>query len=190
MARPTRMIGSAIPRGNVVYVYDEKGSSMFSLNAGGQFASDGLQGYTPSTLSIRRGSTVYTYNERGQSISQHPTGPPVPKNKPTPPARIAPPPRPRNSDRALDVPSRSTKTQPLIETEEEIDTAHFDFEDDPGADDDVQTSEMAEAIPDEVRGLILTLERRRRRWKILAITFMILFSLPLLLIILVLAVGK
>jgi len=73
------------------------------------------------------------------------------------------------------------------ETEEEADTADFE---DTGASDDIEISEMAKAIPDEVRGLILTLERRRRRWKILAITFMILFSLFLSVIVLAIAVAK
>jgi hypothetical protein len=124
-----------------------------------------LQGYTPSTVSIRRGSVIYTYNEKGSNVQSHPAGPPVPKNKPAPPAaskRIAAPAAaptswwPAPAPTAPVVQSRRAKVQPLIETDEEIDTT--DFEDDSGTDDDVQISEMTEAIPDEVRGLILMLE--------------------------------
>lgn len=51
-------IATATQKGSSVYVYNEKGSLLFSK-------SGELQGYTSSTVSIRRGSTVYTYDEKG-----------------------------------------------------------------------------------------------------------------------------
>ena len=59
------VIGNAVQRGSVVYVYDEKGRQLFSKPAG-TGKDDGLKGYTGSTVNIRRGSVIYTYNEKGQ----------------------------------------------------------------------------------------------------------------------------
>ena len=61
-------IGSAVQRGALVYVYDEKGHRLMSLLAG-QGPKDGLQGYTSATVSVRRGSLIYTYDERGRRLS-------------------------------------------------------------------------------------------------------------------------
>jgi YD repeat-containing protein len=61
-------IGSAVQRGQLVYVYDEKGRRLTSLLAG-QGPKDRLQGYTSSTVSVRRGSLIYTYDERGRRLS-------------------------------------------------------------------------------------------------------------------------
>ena len=66
-------IGSAVQRGSLVYVYDEKGRRLTSLLAG-QVLKDGLQGYTSSTVSVRRGSLIYTYDERGRPLSSTLTG--------------------------------------------------------------------------------------------------------------------
>lgn len=52
------MIGSALQKGSTVYVYDEKGSILYSK-------SGDLAGYTGSTVSIRVKNTLYTYDERG-----------------------------------------------------------------------------------------------------------------------------
>ena len=52
-------IGSAVQRGSLVYVYDEKGRRLTSLLAG-KGPKDELQGYTSSTVSVRRGSLIYT----------------------------------------------------------------------------------------------------------------------------------
>lgn len=57
-------IGTAVQRGSVVYIYDEKGRQMATISAG-----DGMQGYTGSTVSVRRGSVIYTYDERGRQLS-------------------------------------------------------------------------------------------------------------------------
>jgi hypothetical protein len=56
-------IGSAVQRGSLIYVYDEKGHRLTSLLAGGG-PKEGLQGYTSSTVSVRRGSLVHTYDVR------------------------------------------------------------------------------------------------------------------------------
>ena len=61
-------IGSAVQRGQLVYVYDEKGRRLTSLLAG-TGPKDGLQGYTSSTVNVRRGSLIYTYDERGRRLS-------------------------------------------------------------------------------------------------------------------------
>jgi hypothetical protein len=61
-------IGSAVQRGQLVYVHDEKGNRLTSLLAG-QGPKDGLQGYTPATVSVRRGSLIHTYDERGRRLS-------------------------------------------------------------------------------------------------------------------------
>jgi hypothetical protein len=61
-------IGSAVRRGSLVYVYDEKGRRLTSLLAG-QGPKDGLQGYTSSRVSVRRGSLMHTYDERGRRLS-------------------------------------------------------------------------------------------------------------------------
>jgi YD repeat-containing protein len=61
-------IGSAVHRGSLIYVYDEKGRRLTSLLAG-EGAKDGLQGYISSTVSVRRSSLIYTYDERGRRLS-------------------------------------------------------------------------------------------------------------------------
>jgi len=60
-------IGNAVERGFTVYVYDEKGHLIFTQPKGNS-ASDGLKGYTTSTVNIKRGFTVYTYDTKGRLI--------------------------------------------------------------------------------------------------------------------------
>jgi hypothetical protein len=61
-------IGSAVQRGPLVFVFNEKGNRLTSLLAG-QGPKDGLQGYTSATVSVRRGGLIYTYDERGRRLS-------------------------------------------------------------------------------------------------------------------------
>ena len=61
------MIGSALERGSLIVVYDEKGMSLFS-KAKGSGPHDGLLGFTGSTVTVRFGSVIYTYGERGQTV--------------------------------------------------------------------------------------------------------------------------
>ena len=61
-------IGSAVQRGSVVYIYDEKGRRIASV-LGGTGPADGLQGYTNTTVNVRRGSTFYTYDQNGRRIA-------------------------------------------------------------------------------------------------------------------------
>jgi hypothetical protein len=61
------MIGSAIERGSIIYVYDEHGSTLFS-KARGNGPDDGLIGFTGSAVTMRYGSIIYTYDEHGQTI--------------------------------------------------------------------------------------------------------------------------
>jgi hypothetical protein len=63
------MIGSALERGSLIVVYDEKGMSLFS-KAKGSGPHDGLLGFTGSTVTVRFGSVIYTYGEHGQTVCQ------------------------------------------------------------------------------------------------------------------------
>jgi len=72
-ADESRKIATVVPRGSFIYAYDEKGSQLFALSAGGG-EKDGLVGYTATTVSVRRGSFIYVYNEKGTQISAIPAG--------------------------------------------------------------------------------------------------------------------
>jgi hypothetical protein len=61
-------IGSAVQRGGWVYVYDEKGRKLTSIDAGSK-KDDGLKGYTSATVSVRRGDWIYTYDEKGRRLN-------------------------------------------------------------------------------------------------------------------------
>lgn len=53
-------IGTVTQRGNVIYVYDERGHLKFTQTGE-------MQGYTGTTVSIRRGgNVVYVYDENGR----------------------------------------------------------------------------------------------------------------------------
>ena len=60
-------IGSAIERGSLICVYDEHGTTLFQ-KARGSGATDGLLGFTSSTVTVRFGSVVHTYDEHGMTI--------------------------------------------------------------------------------------------------------------------------
>lgn len=64
-------IASAVQRGGYVYLYDERGRQIAGIMGGSQ-PSDGLQGYTASTVSIRRGSFIYIHDQNGRQISAIP----------------------------------------------------------------------------------------------------------------------
>jgi hypothetical protein len=57
-------IGTAVQKGSVVHVYDETGHLIFSQSAGSG-SSDGLIGYTASSVNIQRGAFIYTYDAAG-----------------------------------------------------------------------------------------------------------------------------
>lgn len=59
-------IGSAIERGRMVYVYDEKGRQLCSKALGND---GGLMGYTGTSFSVRKGRMVYVYDEKGHQLS-------------------------------------------------------------------------------------------------------------------------
>jgi len=61
------MIGSALERGSLIVVYDEKGMSLFSKSKGSG-PQDGLLGFTGSTVTVRFGSLIHTYGEHGQTV--------------------------------------------------------------------------------------------------------------------------
>ena len=64
-------IGSAIERGSVILVYDQRGQMLFS-KANGSGTHDGLLGFTGSTVTVRSGSTATTYGPVGQIIYSKP----------------------------------------------------------------------------------------------------------------------
>jgi hypothetical protein len=64
-------IGSVIQKGDVVYIYDEKGRQISNI-AVGIGKDHGLQGYTSGNVSIRRGSYIYIYDEKGKQIGNMP----------------------------------------------------------------------------------------------------------------------
>jgi len=51
------MIGSAIERGSLICVYDERGSTLFQ-KAKGSGPHDGLLGFTGTTVTARYGSII------------------------------------------------------------------------------------------------------------------------------------
>ena len=58
------MIGTAVQKGDYVYVYDEKGHQL-------TYQRGQLQGDTGSSFSIRNGDYVYVYDEKGHQMSYH-----------------------------------------------------------------------------------------------------------------------
>ena len=58
---------TAVQRGSNVYVYNAKKQQIFYRFAG-IGPSDGLKGFTDSTVSIQRGCYIYTYNQKGYQI--------------------------------------------------------------------------------------------------------------------------
>jgi hypothetical protein len=61
------MIGSAMERGSLICVFDERGITLFQ-KAKGSGPHDGLLGFTGSTVTVRFGSVIYTYDESGRSL--------------------------------------------------------------------------------------------------------------------------
>jgi hypothetical protein len=57
------MIASAIQRGTTVYVYDEKGYTLFTKTGK-------LMGFTSTTVTIQSdsGTTQYVYDEKGYTL--------------------------------------------------------------------------------------------------------------------------
>lgn len=60
-------IGSAVERRGYVVVYDEKGRVLFQKSCGTK-PTDGLKGYTSTTVSIQTGSSIVTYDQKGRSL--------------------------------------------------------------------------------------------------------------------------
>ena len=61
------MIGSALERGSLIQVFDERGTTLFS-KAKGSGPRDGLLGFTGSTVTVRFGSVIYTYDANGMTL--------------------------------------------------------------------------------------------------------------------------
>ena len=56
----TKTIGSAAQKGSTVWVYDEKGATLFTK-------SGELKGWTSSTVTIKQGGTLWTYGADGST---------------------------------------------------------------------------------------------------------------------------
>jgi hypothetical protein len=61
------MIGSALERGSLIVVFDQRGTTLFSKTRGSG-PNDGLLGFTGSTVTARFGSIIYTYDEKGMTL--------------------------------------------------------------------------------------------------------------------------
>jgi hypothetical protein len=61
-------IANAIQRANAVFVYNERGQTLFVKSVGSQ-PNNGLLGYTGSTVSIRQAGAVFTYDEKGRTLN-------------------------------------------------------------------------------------------------------------------------
>ena len=59
-------ISSAIQKGSSVHVYDERGRTMFIKSVGSK-PSDGLKGYTSTTVTIQQSLSIHTYDEKGRT---------------------------------------------------------------------------------------------------------------------------
>ena len=59
------VIGTAVQRGQSVYVQNAKGTQLF-------VQPGELHEYTGATVSIRRGKYIYTFNEHGRQLSVTP----------------------------------------------------------------------------------------------------------------------
>ncbi len=62
-------MASAVQRGNWIYVYNAKGSQLYAVSA-----SDGMTGYTGSSVSIKRGNFAYIFDAKGRQTSVIPAG--------------------------------------------------------------------------------------------------------------------
>jgi hypothetical protein len=60
-------IVTAVETGGFVYVYGEQNRVLCTIPSGGG-PSDGLKGYTASSVSVQQGRFIYIYNERGQCV--------------------------------------------------------------------------------------------------------------------------
>jgi hypothetical protein len=60
-------IGSAIERGSMIVVFDERGMTLFSRTKGSG-PKDGLLGFSSTTVTARSGSFIYTYDEVGITV--------------------------------------------------------------------------------------------------------------------------
>lgn len=61
-------IATAIERMGVVYVYADNGRQLYAVPSGNA-PSDGLIGFTSTTVSVRRGAVVYVFDVQGRQAS-------------------------------------------------------------------------------------------------------------------------
>jgi hypothetical protein len=62
------LIGSAVERGSLIFVFDEDGRTLFS-KAKGSGPDDGLLGFSSSSITVRFGPVIYTYDEDGYTLN-------------------------------------------------------------------------------------------------------------------------
>lgn len=61
------MITNANQRGKYVYIYNENGSQVATIQVGSGKES-GLVGFTSQTVSVQQGQSIVTYNEQGYEV--------------------------------------------------------------------------------------------------------------------------
>lgn len=61
------MITNANQRGKYVYIYNENGSQVATIQVASGKES-GLVGFTSQTVSVQQGQSIVTYNERGYEV--------------------------------------------------------------------------------------------------------------------------
>jgi hypothetical protein len=64
-------IASAVQRGKMVFIYNERGQCIGSMGACQSKPGDGLTGFTGSTVAVKCGNMIKIYDEHGRQISSH-----------------------------------------------------------------------------------------------------------------------
>jgi hypothetical protein len=62
-------IGTVVPRGNHLYVYNKQGQQLCTIGGESSQPNQGLIGFTSSSVSVKRNNLIYIYNAKGQQIS-------------------------------------------------------------------------------------------------------------------------
>lgn len=62
-------IGNAIERQGYVYVYDEKGTKLWSRSYSQNDGKSGLKGYTSGTVNIQEDNYIFSYDIKGNKVS-------------------------------------------------------------------------------------------------------------------------
>lgn len=61
-------IGNVMEKGQHIYIYNEKGTQLACKQKGSK-PSDGLKGYTSTTVNVQEGQHIVTYDEKFRQLS-------------------------------------------------------------------------------------------------------------------------